>query len=164
MPRPRKPKKPPGKIGRPSSYNEGIADRICTYISEGGSLTAFCLQDGVPRKATIMRWLRENALFRDCYARAREDQAEVYADSIAAIADGEGDPNDKRVRIDARKWLASKLAPKKYGDRVLHDATEEAATALSQLELARRLAFIMQAVTRPEAETKLIEAVAVDAS
>jgi hypothetical protein len=112
-----------------------------------------------------MRWLGENAHFRERYARARECQAEVFADSITLIADGEGDPNDKRVRIDARKWIASKLLPKKYGDRVLHDATEEAASALSQLELARRLAFIMQAVTRPERpepETKLIDAVVVE--
>ena len=84
-------------------------------------------------------------------------QAEAFADQITAIADGEGDPNDKRVRIDARKWIAARLLPKKYGDRVLHDTTEAASEALSQLELARRLAFVLQGITKPEAEAKLID-------
>ena len=52
------------------------------------------------------------------YARARDQQAATYADDIVNIADTEQDPNKARVRIDARKWHASKLAPKKYGEKL----------------------------------------------
>lgn len=54
---------------------------------------------------------------REKYARAKLDGMERMADDALEIADDpELEPNDKRVRIDTRKWLLSKLAPKKYGD------------------------------------------------
>jgi hypothetical protein len=70
----------------------------------------------------VFRWLanEDNAEFRDQYARAREAQADKYADELVDIAD-EGkseDANIIRLRMDARKWAASKLAPKKYGERL----------------------------------------------
>jgi hypothetical protein len=38
---------------------------------------------------------------------------------IISIADDPTDDyNSRRVRVDARKWSASKLMPKKYGDRI----------------------------------------------
>lgn len=49
-------------------------------------------------------------------------RSEKLADEIVGIADDPLlDPNDKRIRVDARKWIASKLKPKKYGDRIAHD-------------------------------------------
>lgn len=52
------------------------------------------------------------------YARATEKRAEWYAEQIAEIADDpELDPQDKRVRIDARKWIACKLIPRRFGDK-----------------------------------------------
>ena len=54
----------------------------------------------------------------DIAGSARARQADTLADSILDIADGEGDSDDKRVRIDSRKWLAGKLRPKVYGDKV----------------------------------------------
>ena len=52
-------------------------------------------------------WRRTKPSEQHC-SRA-EQQGDVYADEVVLIADGEGDPNDKRVRIDARKWAAGKL-------------------------------------------------------
>jgi hypothetical protein len=46
------------------------------------------------------------------YARAREEQAETLVGEIIEIADLEPDTNRARVRIDARKWYASKVLPK----------------------------------------------------
>jgi hypothetical protein len=51
------------------------------------------------------------------YARAKQVNLERMADEIESIADNlEEDPNSRRVRIDTRKWLLSKLMPKVYGD------------------------------------------------
>lgn len=68
----------------------------------------------------MLRWLHDEDRqdFRDQYARAREDQADTYADQMVEIADTEDDPQRARVRIDARKWVSSKLRPKRYGDRL----------------------------------------------
>jgi len=80
------------------------------------------------------------------YARAREAQAEVLADEIVEIADdssedfifAEGEDQDGKgakkyvnkeyvkrsaLRVDARKWVAAKLLPKKYGDLTRHEVT-----------------------------------------
>lgn len=109
------------KIGRPSSFTQQTADTICDRIGTGESLRTICQSDGMPAMATVFRWLAANEAFREQYARAREQQGDVYADEVVLIADGEGDPNDKRVRIDARKWAAGKLRPKVYGDKIEHE-------------------------------------------
>ena len=58
---------------------------------------------------------------RNTHARAREQQADLYADEIIKIADDCTPTHEEiakaRVRIDARKWKAARLAPKKYGEK-----------------------------------------------
>ena len=92
--------------------------------------------DGMPDRVTVIRWLADerNAEFRNQYAHAREALADYHAEGTIEISDetevearyqGEDVTLDlsatavarNRLRIDARKWYASKLAPKKYGDR-----------------------------------------------
>lgn len=72
----------------------------------------------------LYRLLRDDEAFAHQYARAREAQAHVYAADIVDISDDDAlAPDDRRVRIDARKWAASKLAPKKYGDKIVNEHT-----------------------------------------
>ena len=109
------PRKDPGKR---VEYSQKWADLICELVIDGKSLRTICLADDMPSRSTVMKWLIEQADFADQYARAREAQQDTYAEEIIHIADTEKDPNRARVMIDARKWHASKLAPKKYGDKV----------------------------------------------
>lgn len=86
---------------------------------------------------TIFNWLAKHPEFLDNYARAREAQADVYADEIIDITDepakivpttgavDSADVAQKRLQVDARKWLASKLKPKKYGDKVTNEVIGE---------------------------------------
>ncbi len=121
--------------GRPSTYNEATADAICERLAMGESLRAICRDDEMPAMSTVFKWLTQQEAFAEQYAHAREEQAEALADEIVAIADeadvltkheGEEvrlalDPTGvarNRLRVDARKWAASKLKPKKYGDKV----------------------------------------------
>ena len=119
-------------MGRPSSYTQETADHICAQLASGMPLTKICAADGMPDVATVYRWLVANATFRETYARAREDQADTLADQIIEIADdGKHDDIDgelcadniqrSRLRVDARKFIAAKLKPKKYGDLVKHE-------------------------------------------
>jgi len=72
----------------------------------------------MPSMASIFLWLSKHPEFSEQYARAREAQAESHADRIVEIADDDTiDPNHKRIMVDARKWVASKLKPKRYGDK-----------------------------------------------
>lgn len=128
-------------MARPTDYSQEIADRICEAISEGMSLRELCRSDDMPAKSTVFRWLSIHTEFSDQYARAREEQAEAMADEIVSIVDTAANPvlvdgiplmvDDKpvmyadasaiahaRLKMDARKWVASKLKPKKYGDKI----------------------------------------------
>jgi len=126
-------------MGRPSDYSEETAAEICGRLASGESLVKICRDDHMPSTVTVYRWLGVNEAFRNIYASAREDQADTFADEIQQIADEpmigkktttkangdvetvEGDMIEhRRLRVDARKWIASKLKPKKYGDRLEH--------------------------------------------
>lgn len=125
--------------GRPSSYTQEIGDEICERMSEGESLRSICSSPGFPNRASVFRWLHSNEVFRSQYARAREEQAETLADEIINIADDglndtyiDDDGNKRtnqdviarsRLRVDARKWIASKLKPRVYGDKLLQELT-----------------------------------------
>ena len=117
-----------------------IYDRICAGIAKGESLRELC-SGHKPSIETIRVWLIEDAAFSAQYARAREEQAEFYADEIIAISDTETDPAKARNRIDARKWKASKLAPKVYGDKLTLDGDLNVTIPDDQLE--SRLAHLI---------------------
>jgi len=107
------------KRGRPTTYSKALAARICGQLADGKSLRKVCEPASMPSKSTVFLWLANRDDFSDQYARAKEESADSHADDIIDIADDpEIHPQDKRVRIDARKWLASKLKHRKYGDKL----------------------------------------------
>jgi hypothetical protein len=120
-------------MARLSEFSPEIGDAICELIADGQSLRAICAPDAMPAKSTVFKWLRDNQSFSDQYARAKEAQAENFADELMEIADdASGDvsgelemPNGvavqrSKLRIDTRKWVMSKLLAKKYGDKLQH--------------------------------------------
>lgn len=111
--------------GRPSAYSDELADTICERMANGESLRNICRDDGFPDRNTVLRWLakQEHAEFAAKYARAREAQADYLAEDMQDVADG-AKPEDvqvARLRVLTMQWRASKLAPKRYGDKL--DAT-----------------------------------------
>ena len=120
------------KIGRPAKYTNDLAMEICRRIAEGEPLTKICKDPAMPSYSTVMNWRKDNPDFLETYACAREDAGDTLADDIISIADqvlaGEIDPHAARVAIDAKKWAASKLKPRSYGDRLNLDHSGEVAT------------------------------------
>lgn len=122
-----------------SSYSQEVADEICEQIANGKSIRQICLADNMPAMSTVFKWLRDIDGFSEQYAHAREAQAELLAVEIIEIADDgrndtymdeEGNVRTNqdviarsRLRVDARKWIASKLKPKVYGDKVTNEVT-----------------------------------------
>jgi len=90
-------------------------------VSNGESLRQVCRTEGFPPEATIRNWIRDDETLSVQYAQARALQIESWADEVRDVAYREDlEPNDKRVRVDALKWLLSKLKPERYGlDRLL---------------------------------------------
>lgn len=130
-------------MGRKSSYTQDLADRICKRLAAGESLRAICDSDDMPLPETVRSWyINDVEGFSAQYARAREAQAEHYAEDIVHIADTESDQAKARNRIDARKWTASKLLPKRYGDKVEVEHSGSIKT-LSDEELDKRLAELV---------------------
>jgi hypothetical protein len=104
-------------VGRPSIFTAELAASICERIALGESLRAICRDEGMPGQTTVFEWLSQDASFAEQYARAIERRADTHAEAIIDIADEEPDPAKARVRVDARKWYASKMNAKKYGER-----------------------------------------------
>ena len=126
--------------GRPSRYTAEIADEICERLASGESLRSICRNDHMPGQTTVFRWLSENTEFWEQYARAREAQAECLADELVEIADEVQDTDDMvkvqaaKLRIDTRKWAASKLKPSRYGDRPDHNVNNTT-TVITRMEI-----------------------------
>jgi hypothetical protein len=105
--------------GRPTLFTRELAAEICEMIAEGMSMKEIYMLPHMPRRSTVYGWLSNDKEFSELYVRAQEERAELLADEMLSIADNsELEPNDRKVRLDARKWIASKLKPNKYGDKV----------------------------------------------
>lgn len=124
--------------GRPTKYTKALADKILHLVSEGYSINKISAMDGMPHRSTIHQWIFDKPEFSDKYVKAKDIGLRVWADEIIDIADDSGGDvqirvNDKgqeyevtdnerinraRLRCDSRRWLLSKLVPKKYGDKV----------------------------------------------
>lgn len=118
-----------------------IIDLICKELSSSNkSINTIIKEFNLPDYTTVRDWIRNNNEFSHKYTCAKEDQADFLAEEIIEIADdtsqdtidvelGDGIVvqkenreyiNRSRLRIDARKWVASKLKPKTYGDKIDH--------------------------------------------
>lgn len=153
-----------GVGGRPTKYCEEMAKLICERVATTtfglGRLCA--MHDDMPTRFTVNLWRSIYPEFSSMYAQAKLKQADLMAEEILEIADDatndymeslsqeeQGEAwryngehvNRSRLRIDTRKWLASKLLPKQYGDKLLLEQKSEENEKLKQelLELRKRL-------------------------
>jgi hypothetical protein len=113
-------------------FSQEIFDEICVRIAEGESLRKICKDEKMPSLVSVWKWLNSSEELVKQYTRAREEQAETLVDEMIDIADYKKDDTyldedgkevinqeviaRSRLRVDARKWVASKLKPKKFGD------------------------------------------------
>ena len=123
---------------RPLTVNHQQA--ILAHLAKGESVRSYVARTQGVSFSAVYRTLREDKLFAELYARAREDQADTYADKLMDLIDlvqaGEIDPQAARVAMDGIKWTASKLKPRTYGDRVAVDVEVSTKQSLVDVALA----------------------------
>lgn len=157
----------PNEGGRPSGYSQELADRICSELATGKSLRTVCKAEGMPSTQTVFRWLRTHEGFCDQYARAKDEAADALVDEMLDIADDAANDwmkvhdkdnpgyrlngeaiNRSRLRVDTRKWIAAKLKPKRYGEKVAVGGADDMppiqTADMTPVETARRIAFALQ--------------------
>lgn len=102
-----------------TAYTPEIGNAVCSRIGRGATLTDSLKAEGVAM-STWFDWLATQPTLAEMYARGRESRGELLAEEIIGIADcaNERNANAVRVMVDARKWCAARLAPKRWGDRV----------------------------------------------
>jgi hypothetical protein len=136
-------------MGRPSDYSAELATLICAKMGEGESVRSICRGDDMPALSTVFRWLAAHSEFQEQYARAMDARATLLAEEILEISDDSSgdavtDPETgdvrmnaefvarSRLRVDARKWLAARMSPRKYGDKITQEHTGPDGGAIKQ--------------------------------
>lgn len=130
--------------GRPTDYSPELAALICAMIVEGMSLRTISKQESMPCVSTMMNWLHKHPEFLEQYTKAKQEQADAFIEEMLDIADdGTNDWMERhdddggnigwkvngehiqrsRLRIETRKWIASKMKPKKYGDKLTQEVS-----------------------------------------
>lgn len=118
---------------RATVYTPAIADAICESIANGNSLAKTCEAPEMPGLRTVFTWLRDEAHreFKAAFESAKEERAHALAEQCLDIADetvgmvetqhgkhmDAGQVQNKRVRVETRKWFAAKLLPHVYADK-----------------------------------------------
>lgn len=130
------------KLGRPTAYCEPLIEIICFRLSIGESLKTICKDSDMPNAATVYLWLQKYPEFYEKYSKAKALCSDYWCDEILEISDDgtndwveTHDPDNpgyrfsgehfqrSRLRVDSRKWLMSKLMPKRFGDKVINENT-----------------------------------------
>lgn len=149
--------------GRPSSYSRELAEAICEAVAGsdyGLEHELAARQDeGWPHPATVYRWLEKHEDFREIYTRAREIQGLRQGDKAVEEALTATDPALGRLRYDARRWQAGKLAPRVYGDTQamrLLNAAGDGDARIEVVALADELASLINIT--PKASSEPLEA------
>lgn len=111
-----------------TTFTKEIGDAFCALVADGKSMRSICTEEPFPSRVTIFQWFREQPEFAAAYDKARREGAHAMIDDVMDISDLDGlDPQDKRIRVDTRKWIASKVLPKVYGDKLAIGGDEDGA-------------------------------------
>lgn len=134
-----------------SEYQQELGDKICSIVAtHTESLEDLVKMYELPPVRTIYDWLYRNDAFSHNYAKAKQIQAQRMIEELDKIAkeksyyiDADGnqrvDPGytaSQRLIADTRKFIASKLVPKVYGDKqtIEQTVTVKHEDALKDLE------------------------------
>ena len=123
------------------------AQIVLDGMVSGLSMRQSCIKAGIGA-STWIDWVTADRELNERYARAREGLLDAMVDQILTLADspvptldnGATDPGmvrQRQLQIDARRWILSKLAPNKYGDRLDVSVTDNRISITGALAAAQ---------------------------
>jgi hypothetical protein len=144
-----------------------VQDAILQRVINGEGIATICRDASMPSKAIVFRWLAANEAFRQAYKVAAELRGEHIFEEALEIANqqpprvivqtGENTTESRvdagavqhaKLKIDTLKWAASKLNPKRYGDKIdVTSGGDRLARETTQNDMAVRLAAIAARLT-----------------
>ncbi len=127
-------------LSKQAPFNQAQADKICELMVKGKNLKEICSMNSMPSMPCVLSWLSKVSEFATTYARSREIMLDNYGtDEIIDLADNAALTaeaiNKARLQIDTRKWVMSKLLPRKYGDNAV--LTHTGKVEIEQLVIQR---------------------------
>lgn len=152
-------------------YSPALAEAVCDCIAGGGRLMWFaggkgtsagntckpcqnlegdppCRGHDRPTRKSIYQWLATHEEFRIVWDAAQRVRADYFVEEMVDIADTDTDPSRARVRIETRRWIASKLNANAYGDKQTVEHTGKDGGAINvQLSETERKARILTLLT-----------------
>lgn len=113
------PPKPASKPEPRIKYSNQLADRLCAEVAVGKSLRTIAKLSWAPSTTHFFTWIGQHSYFAEQYARAKAQAQDAMLEKMFDVAEDATPENVHvaRLKIDTMKWAASKLAPKKYGDK-----------------------------------------------
>jgi hypothetical protein len=100
------------RTGRPTLKTPELCKEICERVAKGETLTAILAEPGMPAWSSVHDWRHADESFRQALMRAREQQAEVWAEEMLSISDDELPTHEAigraRLRMQSRQWFAGK--------------------------------------------------------
>ena len=103
------------RTGRPTLKTPELCTLICERVAKGDTLTSICNEPDMPAWTTVHDWKKADESFRQDLMRAREQQAEAWAEEVKTLSDAELETHEEigraRLRMQARQWLAGKYNP-----------------------------------------------------
>jgi hypothetical protein len=144
-------------IGRPPIYSKEDWKAIFDRVGAGASLTTALKDTGISWTHAY-KMMQDHPELASDYEKAKMDRADRLAEQIVELADAEIPShlqgveisawvNQKRLQVDARKWVAAKLRPKVYGDKIDVSVRDDRISVIDALEAARSRVQIGMDVT-----------------
>ncbi len=108
--------------GRPTVFTPKLGQAIVERLATGEPLVKICADSAMPNRVTVWRWQIHHAEFCNMIIGAREWGADALGEEVLTIADHvAGDVGRDKLRCAARMWLVSKIAPRRYGERIVQE-------------------------------------------
>lgn len=137
-------------MGRPVKWPQDhpVWREIVARVSAGKSVSTVLADKDMPTWTGFQNMLEQDDSLRTAYEKAVQDRADKMADEILELSDQEMPAGlegamasawvqQKRMQVDARKWIASKLKPRVYGDRIDMTVRDERISVIGALEAAQ---------------------------
>jgi hypothetical protein len=137
-------------MGRPVKWPQDhpVWGEIVYRVSAGKSLSTVLRDPDLPSWPMFYAMMEQDPKLRQAYDKAVQDRADRMADEILELSDMEMPEGlegamasawvqQKRMQVDARKWIASKLKPRTYGDRIDVAVTDTRISVIDALEAAQ---------------------------